>query len=78
MMKSEYALEQVLRRLTHADGPVLLDDLIRQAWSLTDDGDPRWIMVALMNLNKQGKVRYLTCNHNHNHSATCAVELVAA
>lgn len=78
MMKSEYAKQQVTRRLTRAEAPISIDDLISEVWGLTDDGDPRWIGVALMNLNNEGRVRYLTCDDNHNHDATCTVELVAA
>lgn len=77
MMKSECAKQRVVARLDRADGPVHLAELIGEAWELTDDGDPRWIGVALMNLNKEGLVRYLTCDDNHNHGSTCAVELTA-
>lgn len=74
MLRSEYAIEQVRDRLARAEQPVLLDDLIGEAGSLTDDGDPRWIAVALMRLNQAGQVRYLTCDDNHHHDSTCAVE----
>lgn len=76
MMKSEYAIEQVRKYLTRAGQPVKLDDLITKAWLFTDDGDPRWVMVALMRLNAAGDVRYLTCDDNHNHDSDCAVEAV--
>lgn len=78
MMKSEYAKQQVTTRLSKAGGPVHIEDLIRRVWQLTDDGDPRWIGVALMNLNREGRVRYPTCDDNHDHRAACTVEWTAA
>ena len=77
MLKSEYARQQVLAWLRGADEVVYISDLIHVAWRLTDDGDPRWIGVALMHLVKEGLVRYPTCDDNHNHDSTCTVKLVA-
>ncbi len=75
MLKGEYALQQVRERLIGA-GPVTLDTLIAEAWRYTDDGDPRWVGVALMRLNQAGEIRYLSCDDNHNHDSTCAVEFI--
>lgn len=79
MRKSEYALQMVRGRLKdHGEPLPIQSGLIDQAFLLTDDGDPRWIGVALMHLNQQGEVRYPACNHEHYHDDTCTVELVSA
>ena len=75
MLKSEYAIDQVARYLA-GRGPVTLANLIDQAWLFTDDGDPRWVGVALTHLSRDGKVRYLSCDNNHHHGASCQVESV--
>lgn len=75
MLKSEFAIEQVSRRLAGA-GPVTIETLISEVWRYTEDGDPRWIGVALMRLHEAGDIRYLTCDDNHDHDSTCAVEIV--
>lgn len=75
MLKSEYAREQVQRRLS-GRGPVKLSDLIRDAWVLTDDGDPRWIGAALSSLSSVGEVRYATCDDEHDHGDDCTVESI--
>lgn len=76
MRKSEYAQQQVENWLTRAAGPVKLDELVARVWEFTDDGDPRWISVALMYLVQDGKVRYPRCDHNHNHGDACTVEWI--
>ena len=54
------------------DGPATLDQLMnRLGWV----GDPRWIAVALMHLNRDKKIRYTTCDGDHNHSGGCTVDL---
>jgi hypothetical protein len=84
MMKSEYAAIRTHNYLRAAGAPVRLDDLIRRAETLTDDGDPRWIGVALLRLNQEGEIRYLPredgviCDDNHHHDSECAVKLVTA
>lgn len=75
MLKSEYARTQVKDRLS-GRGPVKLEDLIRDAWVLTDDGDPRWIGAALSHFSQAGEVRYPTCDDNHSHDGSCTVEAV--
>jgi hypothetical protein len=77
MRKSEYAYDQVQRHLA-GRGPVALDTLIDQSWLFADDGDPRWIGVALSQMSRDGKVRYPVCDNNHNHGAECTVELIGA
>lgn len=77
MRKSEYAYDQLQRHLD-GRGPVALDSLIGNAWLFTDDGDPRWIGAGLSQLSRDGKVRYPSCDNNHNHDSGCTVELVAA
>jgi hypothetical protein len=44
---------------------------------LTDDGDPRWIMVALLRLHQTGQARYPApgCGDNHDHDDECTVVL---
>lgn len=76
MQKSEYATDLVGRFLD-GRGPVALTDLVSRASFLTDDGDPRWVGVALSHLTNAGKARYLTCDGNHNHDGSCQVEAVA-
>lgn len=78
MRYSEYAYRQVERHLAAAGQPIKLDDLIARAHALTADDDPRWIGVALMNLNRDGKVRYLAegCDDNHSHGSQCTVEAI--
>jgi hypothetical protein len=80
MTKTEYAQEQVARYLANAGEPVKLVDLIKKARALTVDDDPRWIGVALLQLNKAGAVRYVMpgCDDNHNHNGECAVEVAPA
>lgn len=75
MLKSEYACNQVKDQIDR-HGTVKIVDLIDLVWLLTDDGDPRWIAVALLRLNQAGAIRYLTCDDNHNHNAGCTVEAV--
>lgn len=76
MLKSEYAIQQVRKRLTGA-GPIKVDTLIAEVWGYTDDGDPRWIGVALMRLREAGQIEYPTCDHNHDHGDGCTVQMVA-
>jgi hypothetical protein len=79
MLKSEYALQQVEDHLRRADAPVEIESgLIDRAWLLTDDGDPRWIGVALTKLNSQGRLAYPKCSHEHYHDSACTVQLVTA
>lgn len=76
MRHAEFAQREVAAYLENAEGSVALDDLIKEVWSLTDDGDPRWIGVAIGHLSRAGQVRHLTCDHNHNHNSGCMVEWV--
>lgn len=80
MLLSEYAYDQVERHLANAGGPVKLAGLRDRVHSLTADGDFRWVGVALMNLVRDGKVRYLVdgCDDNHDHDGECTVELIQA
>lgn len=75
MQKSEHATARVGAYLD-GRGPTHIDSLIDRVWSFTDDGDPRWIGVALMRLCEQSKVRYLSCDDNHQHDDGCLVEAV--
>ncbi len=76
MMKSEYAIEQLKRRLDGA-GPVTIRSLIDQAWQFSDDGDPRWLGYAVRKLDDAGEVRHVTCDPDHDHSDECTIEWVA-
>jgi len=78
MLVSEYARQQVARRLAAAGEPVTIDALIADAWRLTDDGDPRWIGVAVTHLEKAGLLRHVTCDNNHQHDSTCTLEWLPA
>lgn len=77
MLKSEYATLQVAARLA-AVGTVTLDELVQQAWLFTDDGDPRWVMVALGRLERDGKITYPTCDGEHDHDDACTVKWAAS
>lgn len=56
-----------------ADGPATLDQLMNNlGWV----GDPRWIGVALVHLRQRREIRYTTCDGDHNHGGSCAVELI--
>ncbi len=78
MLKSEYAAEQLRKELTKAGGPVPIRSLIDKAWELTDDGDPRWIGVAVSRFDGAGQLRHSCVGPNHNHNDSCTVEWVAA
>jgi hypothetical protein len=77
MLKSEYAQQQVKEYLTDVGGPVKLASLITRVDWLTDDGDPRWIVVALLRLHQTGQARYPApgCGDNHDHDDECTVVL---
>jgi hypothetical protein len=77
MLKSEYARQQLRRRLEGA-GQVKIEDLIGEADALTDDGDPRWIGGAVSHFDGTGQLRHVSCSPNHHHDAGCAVEWMPA
>lgn len=60
--------------LTFLDnGPCTLDDLLTH---LSWVNDRRWVGVAMMHLDRGGRVRHVTCDFNHNHDSGCMVEVV--
>lgn len=66
-------IEVEIVRLLDA-GRMTLGELMR--WLAWVD-DRRWIGVAIdLHLVKDGKVRYVDCDSNHNHSDACAIEAV--
>jgi len=54
------------------NGPATLDQVM--GWLSWVD-DPRWVMGALMHLRRGKKIRYTTCDADHNHGF-CTVEAV--
>lgn len=55
-------------------GPVTIGQMIANGYS----DDPRWTGVALMHLRRDGRIRYTTCEPEHNHGGDCTVELIGA
>lgn len=78
MLKSVYAADQVRKYLMQAGGPVKIRELVDKASDLTDDGDPRWIGVAVSRFDGAGQLRHSCIGPNHNHTDECTVRWVSA
>jgi hypothetical protein len=69
----EFAIRTVL-----PDEPVTLaelDERLYHAFPVLLDEDRRWIGVAMMHLEQDGKIRYVGCDHG-SHEGACKVVLV--
>lgn len=57
-----------------ADGPMCLE-VLEQDLPYVDDR--RWIGVALMHLERGGRIRFTSCERSHSHDGACVVEVLS-
>jgi hypothetical protein len=70
MNKTEDLQVMILDAL--ADGPLTLDEMEQR---IPPVDDRRWIGVALGHLKRDGEIRYLMCDAEHNHAGGCVIAI---
>jgi hypothetical protein len=70
----EFAISIILRNkpLTLAG----MEERLYDAYPMLRGEDRRWIGVAMMHLERDGKIRYVDCVAGHSHGEACVVERI--